>query len=207
MKSKVLYVWGHLKTPFYQCLGACPKSQPDSRVLTFYLVHGIAMKWNCLLFMPAKARWAWKKLDWKQMRFNTKIEHKLAPWPFLKVKPTTSEVPDITLAKGINRKKKKMEGQSKCLWNKELFFWSPTGRFGVIWERKDHPAQLSPLEAMDTAAREVSSCSGTFSGTLRRDGTMNTCNCYRTVFVCEHLSPKGLKGFSRHSLTLPSTFW
>lgn len=88
------------------------------------------------------------------MRFNTKIEHKLAPWPFLKVKPTTSKVPAIILAKGINRKKKKVGKSVKVFVKQRAFFWSPTGRFGVIWEHKDHPAQLSPSEAVDTAARE-----------------------------------------------------
>lgn len=82
MKPKVIYVWGHSETLFHPCPEACPEYQPDSRVLTFFLAQGIAVKWNLLLPMTAKPRRAEKKLGFKQLRFNTKIQNKPAPWPF-----------------------------------------------------------------------------------------------------------------------------
>ena len=127
-ETQGLIYLGSFKDSFHQCLGACPGVSTRHQGLnTFYFVHGIAKKWNLLLSKPAERRWASKKLDWKQMRFNTEIENKPAPWPFLKVKLTPPKVPARTLVKlGINSKKKK--GQSLCLWNKG-FFSQPSQRY------------------------------------------------------------------------------
>lgn len=112
---------GSCKDSFHQCLGACPGvSTRLQGVNTFYLVHGIAKKWNLLLSKPAERRWASKKLGWKQMRFNTKMENEPVPWSFLKVKLTQPKVPARTLVKlGINRKKKKV---GHCVCETKVFF-------------------------------------------------------------------------------------
>lgn len=120
-ETQGLIYLGSFKDSFHQCLGACPGVSTRLQVVnTFYLVHGIAKKWNLLLSKPAERRWASKKLGWKQMRFNTKIDNKPVPWPFLKVKPTLPKGPARTLLKlGKNSKKKKV---SHCVCETKVFF-------------------------------------------------------------------------------------